>query len=146
MTPFTCAMARALFPAALAVAAAILVRSYHQAGDGFSAGVLAGLAALAQYLCLRRREAARRAGSRIAWPLAVSGLLLMLTIALAPVLFGYPPVTHLPRPGGEVVRFGTLEFHTALLFDLGILLLVYGGLITIIEKFFEVEAHAEEPT
>ena len=115
------------------VALAVWLKGYVEAGDGFGAGVLGALAVLLQYVAGGREEARRLPLVRHAPQVAFTGLLLALTVSFAPMLLGAPPVTHFPRPGGRLVHFGSLELHTAVLFDLGILLLVMGFVVTVID-------------
>ena len=127
-------VARLLFPAALAVAVAIFVRGYADVGDGFSAGLLAALGATVQYFAFDRAAAARSSGARWGGRMALAGLALALVTLLAPVLVGAHPVTHAPAPGESVRTFGALELHTALLFDLGVALAVYGFVVATLDR------------
>jgi multisubunit Na+/H+ antiporter MnhB subunit len=63
---------------------------------------------------------------RIAPWLAMAGLLLSLLVAFVPILLGKPIMTHFPPPGGGVIQLGTVELLTAVLFDVGVFLLVLG--------------------
>jgi hypothetical protein len=49
-----------------------------------------------------------------------------------PTLFGLPPGQHFPGPEGHLIRLGSLELHTALLFDLGVALLIPGFVIALL--------------
>lgn len=137
MTPLASTIARLMFPASLAVAAALLLTGYSQVGGGFSAGMLAGLGAVLEYLALDRRSAQALVGTRWAWGVAVGGLLVLLTVVWAPLVVGQAPVSHWPPPGARVAHFGPLELHTALLFDLGVALLVYGAVVLIVDRLLE---------
>lgn len=125
----------ALFPFSLAFATALLVKGYASVGDGFSAGVVAGLGAALQYLGLSHAQA--RSYVRAAWALRLVpiGLLLALGLLL-PALFGVPPVSHFPSPEQHVIRFGMLELHTALVFDLAVAVTVYGSLVVTFDQLF----------
>ncbi|MDQ3842298.1 MAG: MnhB domain-containing protein [Actinomycetota bacterium] len=130
-------VAKLLFLPTLVVAVAILAKGYAQPGDGFSAGVVCALGVLLQYLAFGRREAEKIPIVGLAGKSAFAGLLLALLVATAPVLLGEPVLTHYPRPGSEAVYLGTLELITALLFDVGVFLLVFGfvvGAIRIIAR------------
>ena len=119
-------VAKVLLLPTFVAAFALLVKGYAQPGDGFSAGVVASLGVLLQYLVLGRREVERLVTVRNAPSIAGAGLLLSLSVAAVPVLLGEPVLTHYPRPGEDVVYLGTLELITPVLFDLGIFLLVFG--------------------
>ncbi len=130
-------VAKLLFLPTLVAAAAILVKGYAQPGDGFSAGIVASLGVLLQYLAFGRREAEKLPIVGLAGKAAFFGLLIALSVAAIPVLLGEPPLTHYPRPGSEVVYLGTLELITAVAFDFGVFLLVFGfamGTIKIIAR------------
>ena len=125
---------RLLGPAVM-VAAAIIVKGYSDVGDGFSAGVIVGLAIALRYIALGADRAERGlAVLRHAAPAAAAGLLLALAIGFSPILHGDPPFTHLPAPGADVVRIGTLELVTAVAFDVGVFLLVTGALAVLIHE------------
>lgn len=132
----TDAVARAIFPMALAAALALWVRGYAEVGDGFSAGAIAGTGAVLQYVALDYERARRRAGARAFPALLACGLLLALAVVLAPLVLGKPPVTHYPPPGAEVAKIGALELHTAALFDLGIMLAVYAAIASTFDRLF----------
>ncbi len=119
-------VARLLFLPTLVVAVAILVKGYAQPGDGFSAGVVASLGVLLQYLAFGRRRAEKLPLIRYAGKGALVGLLVALLLAATPVLLGHPLFNHYPGPDSEVVYLGTLELITALLFDASVFLLVFG--------------------
>jgi multisubunit Na+/H+ antiporter MnhB subunit len=125
---------RALFPFALAVAAALLVKGYHQVGDGFSAGAVAALGAILQYVGREHEAAAQIVGARLAWPLFSGGLILALAVSIGPVLFGVAPVSHVPAAGDHVMHVGALALHSTILFDLGIALLVFGALVATFDE------------
>jgi len=131
VNPLRLLVGRWLLPAAYLIAAALLLRGYVAVGDGFSAGAMAALGALAREVCTGRKAGApRRSLPRI----GVAGLLLVLVIALGPLLVGAPPVSHLPRPGAPTVQVGVVELHTAFLFDLGLAILVYAAIRLSIER------------
>ena len=132
----TGAVARVIFPLALMAAFALWARGYAEAGDGFSAGVVAGAAAALLYVTLSYERARRRAGAAWATWFLVGGLMLALAVALAPLALGLAPVTHYPPPRAEVTTLGVLELHTAALFDLGIGLAVYGAVVSTLDRLF----------
>lgn len=131
-----------LFPASLVIAFAILVKGYSQVGDGFSAGVVAALGILVQYVGLGREEARERVRARYAAPGFVVGLMLMLLVVFAPTLARHAIVTHFPGPDASVTKIGSIELHTAALFDVGIFLVVLSVLVLILDHL--IERRAEE--
>jgi multicomponent Na+:H+ antiporter subunit B len=128
-TVMTRVIARILLAPTLAVAAGVLIKGYAQAGDGFSAGVIAALGVLLQFLAFGAEEAERMLPVRWAPAAAVAGLLLALLVCFVPLLRGDPLFTHLPPPGEDVIHVGTLELITAVAFDVGVFLLVFGTVV-----------------
>lgn len=121
------AVARLVVPVALVLAAALIVRGYTGAGDGFTAGAVVAVALGLQLVAGGPGEAARQPLMRHAGVIAVAGLALALLVAFVPVLAGEPLLTHVPAPGADVTKVGSVELTTALLFDVGVLLLVVGA-------------------
>ena len=144
----TRAVAKLLFLPTLVAAAAILVKGYAQPGDGFSAGIVASLGVILQYLAFGRREAEKLPTVGLAGKVAFLGLLISLLVAAIPMLSGEPLLTHYPRPGSEAVYLGTLELITAVAFDLGVFLLVFGfavGAIKVIARRIADEEEYQGP-
>jgi multicomponent Na+:H+ antiporter subunit B len=135
---------RLLGPAVM-VAAAIIVKGYTDVGDGFSAGVIVALAISLRYITLGPEGAERTLPVlRHAPVIAVGGLLLALAVGFLPVAAGDPPFTHRPGPGAHVVKLGTLELISAVVFDIGVFLLVCGALVTLIHHLARLVAGAGE--
>lgn len=125
-TILTRAMARVLLLPIFVVAVATMVKGYASAGDGFSAGVIAALGVLLQYVAIGAEETERSPIVHFATAGALVGLALSLAVAFVPVLGGADVLTHWPGPGEHVVHLGTLELITAVLFDVGVFLIVFG--------------------
>ena len=140
----TRAVARLLYLPTLLVAAAILVKGFAETGDGFSAGVVAALGVLLRYLAFGHEEAKRLLPVRYATALAFAGLLVGLSVAAAPLLFREAVLTHRPPPGTEPVHLGTLEVMTAVLFDSGVFLLVFGFVVGVVSFFARTSEAAGE--
>jgi multicomponent Na+:H+ antiporter subunit A len=119
-------VARLLYLPTFMVAAAILVKGFVQVGDGFSAGAVASLGVLLRYLAFGHEEARYLFAVRYATRVAFVGLLICLGVAAFPLLVGEAPLTHFPPPGTKPIHLGTLEVMTAVLFDFGVFLLVFG--------------------
>lgn len=126
-------VARLLLAPTFIVAAAVIVKGYSDVGDGFAAGVIAALGVLTQYLAFGASEARRLPLVRSAPVVAGAGLLVALAVALFPLAFGEEILSHRPEPGADVVRLGTLELLTAVVFDVGVFLLVLGAAVAIID-------------
>lgn len=128
-------VARILLLPTVVAAVAILVKGYAQPGDGFSAGVVASLGVLLQHIAHGRGEAERLVVVRYAPLVAGAGLLLSLLVAIVPLVLGEAVLTHYPPPGAGVIYLGTLELITAVLFDVGIFMLVFGFVVGTINFF-----------
>jgi multisubunit Na+/H+ antiporter MnhB subunit len=68
------------------------------------------------------------------------GLLLAFLVGFLPVLFGQPVFSHYPppEPAGKVMHLGSLEFHSAVLFDVGVFLIVVGFVVRVIRLIISV--------
>jgi multisubunit Na+/H+ antiporter MnhB subunit len=118
---------------AVVVAAALLIKGYTDVGDGFSAGVIVGLAISLRYVVLGPERTERGLPLLRHAPAGVAGgLLAALAVGFAPVLAGDPPFTHVPGPGEEVVHVGTLELVSAVAFDVGLFVLVTSVLVVLL--------------
>lgn len=131
-TVLTQTVARLLLAPTLVVAVAVLVKGYAETGDGFSAGVIAALGVLLQFVAFGHRAAERLPLIRFVPTGAFVGLGLALLVTFAPTLRGDPILTHAPGPDADVIRLGSLELLTAVLFDVGVFLLVFGFAVGVI--------------
>ena len=129
MTVMTQVIARLIFPASLAIAAAILVKGYVDTGDGFSAGVIAATGVVLQYMAFGYENVRQTMPIRWAPFGMVFGLLLSLGVAFVPAILGEEIFSHAPPPGGELIHLGSLEVHSAVLFDVGVFLIVFGFIV-----------------
>ena len=75
--------------------------------------------------------------------IAFAGLLATLGVAAVPLLFGDAPLTHYPPPGSEPVHAGTIELMSAVLFDVGIFVLVFGFAVGVVSFFARAIASEE---
>ncbi len=126
MTTMTRAIAKMLLLPIFIVSVAILVKGYTSVGDGFGAGIIATLGVLLQYTALGSAEAHKLPLVAVAPRLGLIGLIIALSVAFTPLLRGQPIMTHFPPPGASVLHFGTIEILTAVAFDIGVFLLVFG--------------------
>ncbi len=109
----------------LIVAGWFLLRGHNAPGGGFIGGMVAVTASAAVALTLGV-DAARRRLPLAPAPLAASGVLLALVAGLPAMLQGQPFLTHL----WFSLELGPLRLplSTVLLFDLGVLMAVWGSL------------------
>jgi multisubunit Na+/H+ antiporter MnhB subunit len=135
VSPVIEVVAPRLLGPAIMVALAIIVKGYYDVGDGFSAGVIVALAIALRYVALGSERAERSLPIlRYAPQAATCGLLGVLVIGFFKVADGDPPLSHLPPPGDEVTKVGTLELATAVAFDLGLFVLVAGALVVLVHQ------------
>ena len=144
MSPILQVIAPRLLGPAVMVAVAIIVKGYTDVGDGFSAGVIVALAVSLRYITLGAERTERSLPLLGRAPaVAIGGLLLALVVGFTGVIAGDPPFTHAPGPGEAVVKVGTLELATAILFDVGIFALVAGSLVTLVHHLARLVEEAE---
>lgn len=139
-TEATRVISRLLLSPTAMVAFGILVKGYADTGDGFSAGVILSLGILLQYLAFGSQIGARIPLVRHAPKLAVLGLAIALGVTFVPVLLGDDIMTHRPGPENHVIHLGTVEVLTAVVFDIGVFLVVLGfsvGAIDLVAKAYE---------
>jgi multicomponent Na+:H+ antiporter subunit B len=144
-SPVVAAVARLVVPVALVVAAGLLVKGYTAAGDGFTAGAVVAIALGLQLVAGEPREVVAQPLIRFSGQLAGAGLAIALLVAFAPLLFGDPPLSHVPAPDAEVVKVGSLELTSAFAFDVGVFLLVVGavaGILGALQRDTEAQEHA----
>lgn len=134
---------RLLFAPTLMVAFAVLIKGYIGAGDGFAAGIIAGMAFVMQFVAFGERNVRRNLHTRYAPVVAMCGLALALTCTFLPVLRGLPVLTHWPPPDAKVLHFGTVEILTAVAFDVGVFLLVLGFTVTALALVSRAESREQ---
>ena len=61
-----------------------------------------------------------------------------------PLFVGDPLLTHYPPPGADVIYLGTLELITAVAFDVGVFLLVFGFVVGTIGALASTISEEEE--
>ncbi|MCB1772570.1 MAG: monovalent cation/H+ antiporter subunit A, partial [Gammaproteobacteria bacterium] len=121
---------RLLLPLALLVAIFVLLRGHNLPGGGFIAGLITAVALITQYLANGIAWTRPRMGARL-HPLIGVGLMIATLTGLASWLFGYPfltsTFTYLHWP-----LVGKFEVASAMLFDLGVFLVVVGVTLVIL--------------
>ncbi len=131
-------VSRPVLPAALMLAAFLLLRGHQAAGGGFVAGLVIGTALIVQQIANGRAWSER--------PLQLStrrliggGLLLALATGLAALLFGRPFLTS-ALWHGTLPLLGELRLTSTLLFDLGVMMIVSGMLLLVLDGLGRVGA------
>ncbi|WP_374730603.1 monovalent cation/H+ antiporter subunit A [Aliirhizobium terrae] len=119
-----------MFPVIITFAVYIFMRGHDLPGGGFSAGLTMSIAFLLQYLAGGTRWAEDRIRILPLWWMGL-GLLAATMTGIGAWFFGYPFLTshfqYLPIP-----LIGKVPAATALLFDLGVFLLVVGSTVLIL--------------
>jgi len=130
------ALARALLPMALLISAFIFLRGHNLPGGGFIAGLITAVALILQYIAHGVSWAQARQPLSY-HSLCGAGLLIAGATGLGSLLLGYPFLTsafdhfHLPL-------IGEFELATAMLFDLGVYLVVVGATLLILSNIGQV--------
>ncbi|MGH7785827.1 MAG: MnhB domain-containing protein [Candidatus Binatia bacterium] len=114
-------IARFAIPLSLLVAAQIFMQGHDNPGGGFVAGVLLS-AAGAMYLLAFGLQ---RAASIRWWRVSVIGLGIAVLNGTVPLLRGQPYMDN------QILHLGSYHLPTATFFDLGVMLIVLGTLMTI---------------
>jgi len=119
-------VARILLLPTFIIAVGVMLKGYADIGDGFSAGVIASLGVAMQLFVVGPEELQRLWVVHVAPRGVFIGLLIALLTAFVPAIRGKPLFTHEPSPGDPVIHFGTVELLTAVAFDVGVFLVVFG--------------------
>ena len=121
---------RWMFPAIIMLSAYLFLRGHDLPGGGFAAGIALAIAFLLQYLGSNVRDVEDRLRILpVRW--MGLGLLVAAGTGMGAWLFGFPFLTSHARYL-ELPLVGRVPFATALLFDLGVYLLVVGATVLIL--------------
>lgn len=130
--------ARPMLAATLLLAAYIFLRGHNLPGGGFIAGLVTALGLVTQYLAGDFRWMAKRLGFDSQRWIAIGLSLIALTGAVS-AAFGWPFLTsafvHLHWP-----LIGAFEIASAMIFDLGVYLIVVGVILIILMELRHVES------
>ncbi|MCK6577815.1 MAG: DUF4040 domain-containing protein [Anaerolineae bacterium] len=136
-TPLTRMAATVVLPFAVIIALVHLLYGGDAPGDGFTAGVVSGLAVALWYVVFGYYEAKRRLHRLRPGALIGVGIGLALINAALPLAFGRPFLAH---TGLDIDLPAGLHVSSTLLFEMGIFLAVFGGSSVVIEAI----AHPKE--
>ncbi len=135
---------RPLLPLALMVSVFIFLRGHNLPGGGFVAGLVTGVALILQYLASGIGFAAARLPQRLPLFLA-AGLAAAAGIGALSWLFGFPFLTtahgHITLP-----LIGEIELASALVFDLGVYLVVVSVVLMVLAELGKLSLYHEEKT
>jgi multicomponent Na+:H+ antiporter subunit B len=124
-SPIVALAVRAITPLALVVAAFVLFTGHNQPGGGFAAGLMLGA-----IIVLRTIAGISRPGAAPVW-LAVGGAVVG-AVAIAPLLWGEPLLDQVVV-SWDVPVLGTVKTGSALAFDLGVVAVVVGLVIALLD-------------
>ena len=124
-SPIVSLAVRAVTPIALVVAAYVLFAGHNQPGGGFAAGLMLGA-----IVVLRTLAGIQEPRHAAAW-LSVGGVIAGL-VAIAPLLWGEPLLDQVVVTW-DVPVLGTLKTGSALLFDLGVVGIVVGLVLALLD-------------
>ncbi|MFP5373375.1 MAG: monovalent cation/H+ antiporter subunit A [Gammaproteobacteria bacterium] len=136
--PMPANLGQLLFPLALAVSAYLFLRGHNQPGGGFIAGLVLAIPLLLQYVIQGSQYVEQRLGFDYGRCIGL-GLLVALLTGLAAMALGYPFLTS-GYVGRELPLLGTVELASALGFDIGVYLVVFGGAMLILSMMGTVKA------
>ncbi|HUG73491.1 MAG TPA: hydrogen gas-evolving membrane-bound hydrogenase subunit E [Steroidobacteraceae bacterium] len=135
--PMPAQLAHLLFPLALAVSAYLFLRGHNEPGGGFIAGLVLVMPVLLQYVLLGARHVEGRMGFNYVRLIAV-GLLLAATTGVAAWLFRLPFLSsgHVDL---DLPLLGTVSLTSAIAFDMGVYLVVFGGAMLVLSMLGTVK-------
>jgi multisubunit Na+/H+ antiporter MnhB subunit len=120
-SPILRVITRFAVPFTLLVAARIFWQGHDNPGGGFIAGVMLAAAGAMYILAFGLQRLARIPW----WRLAIGGLFICLLTGTVPLLRGRAFMDH------TILHLGSLHLPSATFFDLGVMLIVVGTLMTI---------------
>jgi multicomponent K+:H+ antiporter subunit A len=137
-------LARLLLPLALAAAFYLFLRGHNQPGGGFIAGLVLVVPVVLQYILSGSAFVERRIGFNyvmtIGW-----GVLIATATGIGAWVFGYPFLTS-AYGYVELPIVGKFAMSSALAFDIGVLLAVFGGALLMLDSLGRARrSRAERP-
>lgn len=127
-SPIVALAVRAVTPIALLIAAYALFVGHNQPGGGFAAGLLLGA------VLVLRTVAGLQQPKYAAVLLAIGGVIVGVD-ALAPLLWGEPLLDQVVVTFDDVPLLGKVKTGSALIFDLGVVAIVVGLVIALLDGF-----------
>ena len=135
--PIAATLGHVLFPLALAVSLYLFLRGHNQPGGGFIAGLVLTIPLLLQYVLLGSRHVESRLGFDYVRVIGI-GLLVALAGGIAPMLLGYPFLTS-GHAEPVLPLIGSVPLASALVFDTGVYLVVFGGAMLILSMMGDIK-------
>jgi multisubunit Na+/H+ antiporter MnhB subunit len=128
--PITRLAGTIIFPLALLIAVSHIFYAGVAPGDGFTAGVIAGLGITLWFIVLGYEEAKKRLHWLHPAPLIGMGLVVAIGNATLPLLFGRDFFTLTQVSGFSLAN---IKFASSVIFEIGIFIAVFGGISAIME-------------
>lgn len=128
--------ARLIVPLTLIFAAYIAMRGHNSPGGGFIGGLMASVG-LILYRMAHGRAALLRLMPFHPRGLVALGLAIAYVTALVPLVLGRPLLTSLVIDGLYIGLGQTIHFASAVFFDIGVLLVVVGVTVGMIQRLSE---------
>jgi multicomponent Na+:H+ antiporter subunit A len=148
--PVVDASSRALFASIMVLSLYFLFAGHNQPGGGFVGGLTAGAAISLRYVA-GGVESVRNTFRSPPWAILGSGLALAVGMAITPLFFGDSILEH-SLFERSLPLLGTVKTTTALIFDIGVYLVVVGLVLMVFEAFGDdvepdaTESSGERPT
>jgi multisubunit Na+/H+ antiporter MnhB subunit len=124
-SPILTLAVRAATPIALVVAAYVLFAGHNQPGGGFAAGLMLGAV-----IVLRTVAGIQQPNGAYAW-LSAGGVI-AVAVAIAPMFWGEPLLDQVVVTWDAPI-LGTVKSGSALLFDLGVVAIVVGLVVALLD-------------
>lgn len=135
-------VARLLFHTFMLVSFYLLIAGHNIPGGGFAGGLMASLALTMRYLAGGRYELERATPVNAGWMLG-AGLAIASLYAIVPVFFG-GAVMESYTFEWDMLVFGHVKFVTAVIFDIGVYLIVVGLVLDILRSLGgRIDEHIE---
>lgn len=136
------AISRILFYLVHVFALYLFFRGHNHPGGGFAAGVMSASAIFIWALAFERTAAIRLVPVKPRYIIG-TGLLVIIAVGLGGMLLGYPFLTH--TFGYVNIPFlGEVELATAILFDFGVWLIVFGAIYSMVASMSDGVALEQE--
>ncbi len=119
-----------MFPVIIVLALHLFLRGHDQPGGGFAAGIVMSIGFILQYMAGGTRWVEERLRILPVRWIGI-GLLLALLVGLASLLLGYPFMTT-SFQYAQIPYIGRVPLASALIFDLGVFVLVVGATVLIL--------------
>lgn len=136
--------ARLILPSALLFSVHLLLVGHDRPGGGFVGGLVAG-AAIALLYVAGGVDEVRDMSPAPPWTVLGAGLAIAASTAVVPALLGQP-VLDSWKLEADLPVLGHAKVGSALIFDVGVALVVVGLVLMIFEAFGDESRPGEEPT